>query len=73
MLMPLKRWSSSSSSPRGGTGIGKSRSVNVGDVGHHEATREDGEDVTAVFAVGGHGIYTNLYNMYITLYSVQVT
>jgi hypothetical protein len=33
--------------------IGSGRRVIDGDVSHNEATREDGEDVTAVFAVGG--------------------
>jgi hypothetical protein len=55
VLTPLEcitRCSSSTSSPRGGTGIGSGRRVNDGDVSHNEATREDGEVVTAVFAVG---------------------
>jgi hypothetical protein len=61
ILTPLEcitRCSSSTmaSGPHGGTGVGRSRRVNDGDVGHHEATREDGEDATAVYAVGGGSV-----------------
>lgn len=59
ILTPLEciaRCSSSTSSPRGGTGVRSGRRVNDGDVGHNEATREDGEDVTAVVAVGRGGM-----------------
>jgi hypothetical protein len=56
MILPplecITRCGSSTSIPRGCTGIGRSRRVNYGYFGHNEATREDGEDVTAVFAVG---------------------
>jgi hypothetical protein len=50
ILTPLQyimRCSSSTRSPRG-AGIGSGRRVNDGDVGHYEATRENGEGVTAV-------------------------
>jgi hypothetical protein len=50
------RCSSSTSSTRGGTGVGSSRRVNDGYVGHHEATMEDSEDVTVDFTVGGGSV-----------------
>jgi hypothetical protein len=59
VLMSLEcimRCSSSTSGPRDGTGIGSGRRVNDEYVSHNEACRQDGEDVTAVFAVGGSSI-----------------
>jgi hypothetical protein len=56
LLESITRCSSSTSSPCSSTGVGSSRRVNKGYVRHHEATREDGEDVTAVFTVGGDSI-----------------
>jgi hypothetical protein len=52
-LKCITRCSSTTSSPRSGTGIGSCGRVNDGDVCNNKATREDGKDVSMAYLVDG--------------------